>query len=64
MLLTKEKLEELKQRINQHFLNELIIMSDMIEAELTKEEVRELNKFMNSHPYDAVVMMLEKKVGQ
>jgi ElaB/YqjD/DUF883 family membrane-anchored ribosome-binding protein len=59
--LTKEKLEELKQRINEHFKNELILMRDMINAHLTKEEIRELKAYMASHPFCSVSQLIQKK---
>jgi len=60
-LLTREKLEELKQRIDEHFKNELILMRDMINAQLAKDELRELNAFMVSHPFCSVSQLIQKK---
>ncbi len=48
--MSKEKLDELKDRITHHFKNELEIMKDIL-TYLSESESKELNKFMLNQPY-------------
>ncbi|MCK5605825.1 N-acetyltransferase [Candidatus Pacearchaeota archaeon] len=59
--MTTEKLNELKKRIDEHFKNELNIMSDILEH-LTSDECGVLTEYMGNHPHrpDQIPELMKK----
>ena len=59
--LTREKLEEFKKRISDHFYKEAEIGKDLLETnELTAEEFEELTTFIKHHPWADGVREIKK----
>lgn len=59
--MTREKLEEFKKRISDHFYKEAEIGKDLLETqELTEEEFHELNIFIKQHPWADGVREIKK----